>query len=354
MSHHSPTRSRCPGVPGARRAVRSAVVLAVALACLPAALMAQDPPRWVTWMFQGENDAIAISDPSDEHYTNGIRLLGLRHPELAPRWAERFADRWCGWACPNRPMLPPSVGFAVGQNFYTPEDLSIRDLIPDDRPYAGWLYGAALLEITDVELSRQHAFELQLGIIGPESGAEWVQTELHDLIDSQPPLGWDNQLPTEPAINLIYRYRRRVGGSHLDLVPHVGGALGTVMVTANAGATVRAGWNISAFPQNLIPTTAAPTDTGERPKWELYLFAGAEGRAVAHNVFLDGTLFSDSHSVDKEDFVYDLTGGLSLRYKNWRFQYTFVRRSEEFSPRRPGSDGIHDYGSVSIGVERSF
>ncbi len=237
---------------------------------------------------------------------------------------------------------------------YTPDDLSVVELIPDDRPYAGWLYGSALLQITDDKLRRQHSFELQLGIIGPESGAEWVQTELHELIDSDPPLGWDNQLPTEPAINLIYRYRRRLGGGNFDLVPHIGANLGTLMVTADAGATVRAGWNVSGFPQTLIPATGEPLDTGERPKWEFYLFAGAEGRAVAHNIFLDGTVFSDSHSVDQEDFVYDLTGGLSLRYKNWRFQYTYVRRSEEFFPRRGGSDGVHDFGSLSIGVERSF
>ena len=330
--------------------------LAVAIACLPlTALDAQEEPRrWTTWIFQGENDALGISDPSDEHYTNGLRFYGLRHPEFAPRWAESFADWWCAWACPDLPVLPPSVGFAIGQNFYTPEDLSVVELIPNDRPYAGWLYGAALLQITDDELRRQHSFEMQVGIIGPESGAEWIQTELHELIDSEAPLGWDNQLPTEPAVNLTYRYRRRLGGDHLDLVPHFGANLGTLMVTGNAGATVRAGWNISGFPQTIIPATGEPIDRGERPDWELYLFAGAEGRAVAHNIFLDGTVFSDSHSVEREDFVYDLTGGLSLRYKNWRFQYTFVRRSEELTPPPAGDDGIHEFGSLTIGIERSF
>ncbi len=333
-----------------RRLLASLLVLA-GLSSAP--LHAEGPRRWLTLMFPGENDGLAVSDSSDEHYTNGLRFVGLRHPEFAPRWADSFARWWCARACPDLPVLPPSVGFAVGQNIYTPEDLSISELIPGDRPYAGWLYGSALLQITDDALSRQHSFELQLGVIGPESGAEWFQTELHELIDSQAPMGWDHQLPTEPAISLIYGYRRRLGDRHLDFVPHAGGALGTIMVAAGAGATVRAGWNITGFPQTLIPTTAEPLGT-ERPKWELYLFAGAEGRAVAHNVFLDGTVFSASHSVEKEDFVYDLTGGLSLRYKSWRFQYTFVRRSEEFSPRPGGSDGTHDFGSVSIGVERSF
>lgn len=336
--------------------VRRAFVLGVFFLSASMAAAQDGPKKWTTWMFQGENDVLVLNENTDEHYTNGVRFLGLRHPEFAPRWADTFAGWFCGWACPDLPALPPSVGFAFGQNLYTPDDLSVVELIEDDRPYAAWLYGAALLQITDDQLRKQHSFELQLGIVGPAAGGEWVQTEIHKLIDSEPPLGWDNQLPDEPGINLIYRYRRRLGGDsgHFDFVPHWGGALGTIMVMANAGGTVRAGWNITGFPQTLIPTTAEPLAAGEREKWEFYLFAGADGRAVAHNIFLDGTVFSDSHSVDKEDFVYDLTAGFSLRYKDFRFQYTYVRRSREFSPRRGTFDGVHNYGSLSIGVERAF
>lgn len=333
---------------------RSFVLLLGALLAVP--LAAQEPRKWTTLMFQGENDSLALFSGSDEFYTNGIRFYGLRHPDFAPRWVRNFADAWCSWACPELPK-ENSFGFAFGHLIYTPDDLSIAELIPDDRPYASWLYGALLLHITDDTLKKQHAFELQLGVIGPEAGGEWAQTKLHELIEDEIPQGWDNQLPTEPGINFIYRYRESFGRKrmrrHFDVIPHFGGALGTIMVMANAGATVRAGWNISGLPQSLLPTTAEPRDA-ERTKWEFYVFAGADGRALAHNVFLDGTVFSNSHSVDKEDFVYDLMAGFSLRYKNWRFQYTFVRRSEEFFPRRGRFDGLHDFGSISLGVERSF
>ncbi len=314
-----------------------------------------DTPKWTTWIFQGENDALAAFSGSDEHYTNGLRFFGLRHPDFAPRWADSFGNWWCSWACPQLPLVANSFGFAIGQNLYTPDDLSVAALIPDDRPYAAWLYGALLLQITDLRLRKQHAFELQLGVIGPAAGGEWLQTEIHKLIDDELPQGWDNQLPDEPGINLIYRYRRRFGGESFDFVPHVGGAVGTIMVMANAGATLRAGWNISGFPQTEIPTTAEPSEEGvARPRWEFYFFVGADGRAIAHNIFLDGTVFRDSHSVEKEDFVYDLRAGFSVRRNNWRFNYTFVRRSEEFFPRRGRFDGIHDFGSLTIGVERAF
>ncbi len=228
--------------------------LAVCWLAVPA-LAVDELPRWTSWTFQGENDALAVGRGSDEHYTNGIRISGMRRPDLAPRWAERFAGWWCGWACSEIAVSTPSVGFAAGHNFYTPDDISVPELIADDRPYAAWLYGAVVLEISDREARRHHAFELQLGLVGPAAGGEWLQTEIHQLIDSEPPRGWDHQLPDEPGINLIYRHQRRWGGSYFDFVPHFGGALGTVLVMANAGATVRAGWNISGLPQGEIPAT---------------------------------------------------------------------------------------------------
>ncbi len=333
--------------------------LAACWLAVPSPAAGETPKKWMSWTFQGENDALAVGRGSDEHYTNGVRYFGLRRPDLAPGWAQRFAGWWCGWACAETAVSTPAVGFAVGQNFYTPDDISIPERIVDDRPYAAWLYGALLLQISDRDLRRQHSFELQLGLVGPAAGGEWLQTEVHELIDSEPPLGWDNQLPNEPGLNLLYRLQRRYGGPYLDFVPHLGGALGTVTVMANAGATVRAGWNISGMPQPEIPATVAPQAAGplaaeERPRWEFYAFAGVDGRAVAHNIFLDGTVFRDSHSVEKENFVYDLRAGLSLRYRSFRFHYAFVRRSEEFSPRRGEFDGVHNFGSFTVGVERAF
>jgi len=157
-------------------------------------LAAKEKPGWTTFVFQGENDALAAAGRSDEHYTNGVRFFGLRHPDSSRPWVDRFARWYCRWACgraartDDRFMSDNSVGFAFGQLIYTPDDISIPELIVDDRPYAGWLYGAVLLQITADAATRQHAFELQLGVIGPESGAEWAQSGIHELIDDEPPL----------------------------------------------------------------------------------------------------------------------------------------------------------------------
>jgi len=343
-------------------------VALVVLMCLGLAspLLAQKK-KWAVWTFQTENDIFVPGEHTDEHYTNGLRLLALRRPGKGPGWAQGLADRLSKKLCPKTKTLN-TVGFAIGQSIYTPDDITIPTFIPADRPYAGYLYGSLLVQVTDG--FRQHAFELQFGLVGPNSGAEWTQTQFHKVINDDQPMGWDFQLPNEPTIELTYRFSRRFGGQNLDFVPHAGGSLGTVMVMADAGFTARAGFNISGFPLPDVPNTIAPKDVRadpaaladfqpeiakkDRPDWEAYVFAGAEGRAVAHNIFLDGTVFSNSHSVDKEDFVYDLRAGFSIRYKSFRLNYTFIRRSREFSPPRGRGDGIHEYGSISLGVERAF
>ncbi|NIT29347.1 MAG: DUF2219 family protein, partial [Candidatus Aminicenantes bacterium] len=34
-----------------------------------------------------------------------------------------------------------NIALSVGQKMFTPRDITRRELIPEDRPYAGWLYG---------------------------------------------------------------------------------------------------------------------------------------------------------------------------------------------------------------------
>jgi hypothetical protein len=318
--------------------------------------------HWAGWQLHWENDAFAVLSGSDEFYTNGLRFNWLRNPNVKgnPQWAEDFALFWCG--LPLCPDSDPDVGYghAFGQNFFTPTDLSVKTLIPDDRPYAGWLYYSFLINFrndTDIDPAKtqpvQNLFELQLGVVGPTAGGEFVQREFHELIDDEPPLGWDNELEDEPGIALIYLWRKRLGGSALDLVPHWGASLGNVATYVNAGATVRLGKNISDFPLLLIAPTVAGFGREVPKKHEVYLFAAADARAVARNIFLDGNTFRDSHSVDKETFVYDFKAGFTYRRKGWRFTYTFVRRSKEFDPPPAGSDtdGAHDYGSLALSYQ---
>jgi lipid A 3-O-deacylase len=324
------------------------------LVFLPGAIGAQVPRAPLSSVsFYEENDVLT---GTDHHYTQGLKLSFFRVEEGTPDWLSSLADTLWPILADNNIFFSKNAGWALGQNIYTGEDIRRASIDPDDRPWAGWLYVGRLLQITDLcsEADKtcrqqQHTFELDLGVVGPASGAEWAQTWLHKRIESPEPMGWGNQLGDEPGLLLLYKGKWRFLASRtFDVVPHGGIALGNVLTYLSTGGTARVGFNLTGFPTDSIPAAAREN----RPQWEAYAFGGVDGRLTAVNIFLDGNHFRDSYSIDKEAFVYDLSYGGAIRYKQLRLTYTIVRRSPEFEPRSRRDLDPQNFGSFVLSWER--
>ena len=254
--------------------------------------------RRSTFSFVYENDAF---NNSDVHYTNGVRVSWIPASDHTPDWAVRFA-RAIPWFPVNGQVRH---GYSVGQSMFTPNDIALENPPQDARPYAGWLYGSISL---GVETGRQlDQLVLTIGVVGPVSLAEQAQHLMHQLVRAQEAQGWDHQLHNEPGLMLSWQRSWRalavcpLGGRQFDLTPHIGITVGNVLSSVNSGLTLRYGANL---PLDYGPPRIQPGLTGtssfvptSRIGW--YLFAGAEGRAVARNIFLDGNSFRNSRSVDK-------------------------------------------------------
>lgn len=289
-----------------------------------------------------ENDALY---DADRDYTNGVRL-SWQSGEDVPNWV-----RWIGDQLPFFPERSRRrYGLAVGQNLYTPDDGSRRDLIVDDRPYAAWLYGA--VSMTADTGKTLDSYELQIGTIGPKAQGEWVQNNIHRAIGSHESKGWDNQLDNELGVVLYYERRWRglleatPNTLGVDVTPHAGFALGNVYTFAAAGASVRLGWDLPSDygPPRVRPSLPGTDFFNPRAGFGWYLFAGAEGRAVARDIFLDGNTFSDSHSVDRKPFVADLQVGIAFTIRAIRIAFTQVYRTPEFEER----DRFQRFGALSV------
>jgi len=315
-----------------------------------AGLAHADEPGYVI-SIQFENDF--FGGGTDRHFSHGTRIECLTGP--IP-WITDAADK-LPWFRSERARSSPRdelkarASFSLGQNMYTPEDTTATQLITEDRPYAGWLYmGFGLAANQGTE--RYDKLELEIGVVGPYSFAEDVQTFWHSLLGLQVPQGWDNQLKTEPGAVLYYEQTRRferqdIGGAlDVDMLPHFGGALGNVFTYGAAGITFRLG---SELEDDFGPPRIRPSLPGSayfRPEkgFNWYVFAGIEGRAVLYNIFMDGNTFKDSHSVDKKPFVGDLQTGLVVQWKRFRITYTQIFRTKEFD----GQDDGDIFGSVSL------
>ena len=323
---------------------------------VPQAEKAQDTEyRPGTWTFILENDVFANTD---RDYTSGLRGSYVSPPDGPEDGLHGAIARSLFGARAGDEIR---FGLAIGQSIFTPEDTRAENPPSDQHPYAGWLYG----EYSVFAQDRGNAFlgseagltigALQIGLVGPHAYGEEVQNNFHELIRSYEVRGWDNQLNDEVAFAVLLERQERFWldqdllGQQLDVIPNLGVTLGTLRTDAKLGATLRYGSDLrSDFgPPRIRPAVGGSGFFEATGDFSWYLFAGAEGRAVARDIFLDGNTFQDSASVDKKIFVVEAQAGLVTIFDDVRIAYTAVVRSPQFD----GQDEPQIFGSISLSVK---
>ena len=337
--------SRCRGRDGST--MKRSLLFLFALACMPAEAFGADDGKGtfrVTW----END---IFGGTDKGYTNGFRADYVTPKNQLTRVGE-FARRNLTWLSDDAEWYET---FSLGQNIYTPEDLTRRIPDPDDRPYAGFLY-ASFGMVAD-NGKRLDTIALDFGVVGRMALADDVQRAVHDLIQADDPRGWSSQLRNEPGVRLLFERKFRyladlkfsLGDLQMGFAPHYGFALGNVDTSAAAGFMMRIGDRLddNYGPPRVRPAVAGPGFYQYKDGLGWYLFGGLEGRAVGRNIFIEGNTFRNSASVEPHRLVGDANVGFALQYGNAEFSYTHVFRSPEFRGQR----GIVQFGSLSLSVK---
>jgi hypothetical protein len=290
-----------------------------------------------------END---IFYNSDHDYTNGVELAYTTAPDDTPQWAVDTARRL--------PFFTQTgdvrARYALGQDIFTPHNLSLSNPPLTDRPYAGFLYAAlGLVGDTGRDLDQ---LQVSLGVVGPASLAEESQKWVHSILNDRKPMGWATQLRDEPG--LIVEYNRSIKfigpqpflGAVFDIEPNYGATIGNIYDYADLGAMGRFGFNL---PKDYGPMRIEPSLPGSdyfEPISGLgaYIFAGVEGRAIARNLFLDGNSFESSRSVDKMNLVGDLVLGAAITFDSLRLAFTHDIRTREYKTQ-PAAD---QFGAVDL------
>jgi lipid A 3-O-deacylase len=320
---------------------------------------AQNTPRDWTFNLIEENDSLA---DGDKHYTQGLyaSVFAAHRPD------ESWYARWNGVA--NAIFLFPATGSNqrlyfggfFGQSLFTPDDRLRVPPDPNDRPYAGWLYGGvSLYRETDQTLDRG---TLTLGLVGPGAGGRRVQNGWHEItnpfVGAPEVLGWSYQLENEPGIVLSeerkWRFSAAAGGIEFDLLPEVNASLGNIFTYAGAGAMVRMGqrlradWGQPRVQPALSGSDFVNQDALKDHGYAWYLFAGTEGRLVARNIFLDGNTWKEGGpSVDKKPLVADFTVGAAVVAHCFRLGASYTYRTDEFD----GQIGRDDFVALSLSVQ---
>jgi hypothetical protein len=164
--------------------------------------------------FQVENDVFNRIGRSDRDYTNGVRLGWLSAPATMPDWLAAATTVPTFFGEPPSTGVVRRYGISVGQNLYTPVDTDTSAPILNDRPYAAWLYAGFALQYIyshGNEPVRMDTLQLDVGVVGPAAGGEFVQNNFHHLIGVAPANGWANQLHNEPTLGLTFERQWRTG-----------------------------------------------------------------------------------------------------------------------------------------------
>jgi lipid A 3-O-deacylase len=326
------------------------VGIGLVAAALPAAAdEAVDEEHWRV-VFELENDVLV---DRDRHYTSGVFLSALAPSTWVPDWIGAAAI-----------VLPPydddpsdlRWGFAFGHEIYTPSTSEAKEVIPDDRPYAGYLYLRFELHrdrYRDVakKIPFLDSLSIDLGVVGPAALGKEFQDLFHVIFPSPNFRGWDNQLENEFA--LVLRRERHwripgepieiVGGIGVDAIANLTAELGNVRTAGTLGLTLRAGWRL---PSDFGQGRFSPRDDWDQG-FRLFVFAGAELSGVARDIFLDGNTFRDSHDVDKNAMVIRAPFGIAIARGRVRSSLSVIWKSEEFD----GQDDADLYGNLSIVVD---
>lgn len=243
------------------------------------------------------------------------------------------------------------VHYKIGQNMYAPGDLSRKDHIVGDRPYAGLLYGGVGYEFfRDPQSAWTHYGEAIFGMVGPAAFCGHTQRFIHKILDCRDPQGWHNQLHNEFVVNGQWwtKYNWYIQ-DWIALVPRVGALAGTIQDVVEVGCDLKIGWNLQNDVGNSLAFSAGAN--GHQHSWlddlQAYMYVGVDERCYLYNHILEGSFIRskdrDQHlDVDIEPFVGEIQAGACVRYKNFIARYYITIRQHEFEHqnRKPNYAGI--------------
>lgn len=297
-----------------------------------------------TWSVLHDNDYIFNSDDS---YSAGLQINWMGecyHESDAGSFNRRYVS-----ALSN---LVASLGvsfegrrrngaFGMHALMITPDDLGRTEPIYDDVPYAGILSNNFTLFSWD--RNDFDAYYASLGILGPQSNAESVQKNVHKLIGSTEPRGWDNQLGNRIIVQVgyvrgirhyvrTYNDHRRLEwffSSHLDV--------GNFYNGAGMGTSLRFGshmpWNFAAVSGvlNSVTGNKLAFKPVKDPGWELRVGLSVSG--IAYFYFYEEAKRL-GYAFDRPRIIPIANIGASFYWDRFRIAFDlFPTRSSDVDPR---------------------
>ncbi|OEJ99498.1 lipid A deacylase LpxR family protein [Roseivirga misakiensis] len=275
-------------------------------------LYAQGGYKNSEFSFTNENDVYLLKD-RDKYYSNGL----ITHFRWVPK-AFR-AD-----------TIKKIVDLEFSQKYFTPQDLLLGRVENFDRPYAGLLYGGYSVS-TYKEESKRSMIGLEVGLVGPISGAEGFQKWYHETFGFPQPRGWDFQMPNELVFNIKSEFNKQyvLRPGKLDAVSTTAFSLGTAFTHAFQRLDIRFG-KLQPLRNSAFTNALIGSGSENIPKHN-YFFFGYGLQYVAQNITINGSVWNDNapHTETIRPWVRHLRFGWASSSDRATFKVTYNWSSPE-------------------------
>lgn len=282
-------------------------------------------------------------DYTDYYYTNGIGL-GYTHPIFASSPLSYLLIS-------NGNSGVDYYGIHLAQHMYTGSQPKVDTIIPGDRPWAAYSILGQFLKSFDRNHQLTHYSEINLGIIGPQSGGGFIQDLVHTLLpNNSPPEGWHNQIATDILIDYQYQIQKLLWESKaVETYITAGAQVGTLRDNLRWGFGGKVG-NFIPFYKDISIYRRSRVKPSFNRKLRFGFIADIQTQLIGYDATLQGGVTNRTSvytipSGDISRFVIEGFGGVTVSYGRVELNFIQYWKSKEF---KTGKD--HKYVSVRLNI----
>ncbi len=266
---------------------------------------------------------------NDKYFTNGIYL---NYSKLLPK----------SFILTKKEDTKLQLSLSLGNEIYSPENLSSTKSSDFDRPYAGWLFGT--FQIGSINKNIANFISLETGITGPESYAGKLQVAIHNTFDIAPIPTWTDEIAYKWLFNFKTKHIFNIlattkNALHYSISP----SLGTKDIYVENNISYYFG-KLNTF-QNSSRVTMVDNSAAK----EIFGYLAIGHTYVAHNTLIEGAIYSsnDPYTIAASKNVLRVEIGAVLHAKKNTFKIYYNYNSKETDIATS-----HVYGSLAY--SRSF
>lgn len=284
--------------------------------------------------FQTDNDSY-LANGSDRYYTNGLFLFYRKALNVNHRENSQLANK--------------VLGFEVGQKMFNPQSGSVPDPIYIDRPFAGYLYVGANLNLLYQNESNLK-LGAQIGVTGPMAGGQQAQEFIHNTFGFYPAQGWMYQIRNDYELNLSAEYNKLLlRAQSIDLSFSSYANLGNGFTGAGLGPVVRVGRFNQLFNSALTQSSVSAGNMDKLNKREFFAYYKPMINYIVYDATVQGSLFKDYSNTNQitstpERFMLSNQVGLDYSSKHFTIDASVIFHTKDVKTMLRA----HQWGSLTM------